>query len=310
MRTKIFKTLDEQIEILEEKGLIIGDYDKTKDLLFRENYFFISGYRHLFMKENKDKFFIKGTTFEELYSTFCFDRYLRNIIFKNILIIENNIKSIISYQLSKKYGHRDKDYLNPKNFTQDTLKVRQVHDVLNKMKRQIRTNGPEHTATMHYINNYGYIPMWILVKVLSFGMISELYNILKDEDKEVIGKFYKIDTESLSVYLSILSNFRNLCAHEEILYDHRTQKVIPDTRFHKLLNIETSEEEYIYGKNDLFAVLIIMKQMLTEEQFSDLINEINYEIEILDGKVDTVPLISILNRIGFPENWIELENID
>lgn len=310
MRTKIFKTLDEQIEILEEKGLIIGDYDKTKDLLFRENYFFISGYRHLFMKENKDKFFIKGTTFEELYTTFCFDRYLRNIIFKNILIIENNIKSIISYQLSKKYGHRDKDYLNPKNFTQDTLKVRQVHDVLNKMKRQIRTNGPEHTATMHYINNYGYIPMWILVKVLSFGMISELYNILKDEDKEVIGKFYKIDTESLSVYLSILSNFRNLCAHEEILYDHRTQKVIPDTRFHKLLNIETSEEEYIYGKNDLFAVLIIMKQMLTEEQFSDLINEINYEIEILDGKVDTVPLISILNRIGFPENWIELENID
>lgn len=310
MRTKIFKTLDEQIEILEEKGLIINDYDKTKDLLFRENYFFISGYRHLFMKENKDKFFIKGTTFEELYATFCFDRYLRNIIFKNILIIENNIKSIISYQLSKKYGHRDKDYLNPKNFTQDTLKVRQVHDVLNKMKRQIRTNGPEHTATMHYINNYGYIPMWILVKVLSFGMISELYNILKDEDKEVIGKFYNVDIESLSVYLSILSNFRNLCAHEEILYDHRTQKVIPDTRFHKLLNIDTYEDEYIYGKNDLFAVLIIMKQMLTEEQFSDLVNEISYEIEILDGKVDTVPLISILNRIGFPENWIELEDID
>ncbi len=310
MRTKIFKTLDEQIDILKEKGLIINDYEKTKELLFRENYFFISGYRHLFMKANKDKFFIEGTTFEELYATFCFDRYLRNIMFKHILIIENNIKSIISYQMSKKYGHKDKDYLNPQNFTQDTLRTRQVHDVLNKMRRQIRTNGLQHTATMHYINNYGYIPMWILVKVLSFGMISEFYNILKEEDKELIGKFYKIDIESLSVYLSILSNFRNLCAHEEILYDHRTQKVIPDTKYHKILNIDMSEDEYIYGKNDLFAVLIIMKQMLTEEQFSDLIGEISYEIDKLDGKVDTVPLISILNRIGFPENWRDIEDID
>ncbi len=310
MRTKIFKTLDEQIDILKEKGLTINDYEKTKELLFRENYFFISGYRHLFMKANKDKIFIEGTTFEELYATFCFDRYLRNIMFKHILIIENNIKSIISYQMSKKYGHKDKDYLNPQNFTQDTLRVRQVHDVLNKMRRQIRTNGLQHTATMHYINNYGYIPMWILVKVLSFGIISEFYNILKEEDKEIISKFYKIDPESLSVYLSILSNFRNLCAHEEILYDHRTQKVIPDTRYHKILNIDKREDEYIYGKNDLFAVLIIMKQMLTEEQFSDLIGEISYEIDKLDGKVDTVPLISILNRIGFPENWRDIENID
>ena len=310
MRTKIFKTLDEQIYILKEKGLTINDYEKTKELLFRENYFFISGYRHLFMKANKDKYFIEGTTFEELYATFCFDRYLRNIMFKHILIIENNIKSIISYQMSKKYGHKDKDYLNPQNFTQDTLRGRQVHDVLNKMRRQIRTNGLEHTATMHYINNYGYIPMWILVKVLSFGMISEFYNILKEEDKELISKFYKIDIESLSVYLSILSNFRKLCAHEEILYYNRTQKVIPDTRYHKILNIEISDDEYIYGKNDLFAVLIIMKQMLTEEQFSDLRGELSYEIDKLDGKVDTVPLISILNRIGFPENWRDIEDID
>lgn len=310
MGTKIFKTLEEQIEILEEKGLKIEDYEKTKDLLFRENYFFISGYRHLFMKGNKDKKFIEGTTFEELYATFCFDRYLRNIMFKHILIIENNIKSIISYQMSKKYGHKDKEYLNPQNFTQDTLKARQVHDVINKMRRQIRSNGVKHTATMHYINNYGYIPMWILVKVLSFGMISEFYNILKEEDKELISNFYNIDIESLSLYLSILSNFRNLCAHEEVLYDHRTQKVIPDTKYHNILNIDMSEDEYIYGKNDLFAVIIIMKQMLTEEQFSDLIGEISYEIDKLDGKVDTVPLISILNRIGFPENWRDIENID
>lgn len=310
MKNKIFKSLDEQIEILISKGLIIKDIEKAKDLLFRENYFFISGYRHMFMRSNKDKLFIEGTTFEELYATFIFDRKIRNIMFKYILVIENNMKSIISYQMSKKYGFKEKDYLNPKNFTQDSLKTRQVYDVLNKMKRQIRINGKQHTATLHYLSNYGYIPMWILVKVLSFGIISELYNILKSEDKLQIAEFYHINSESLGIYLNLLSSFRNLCAHEDILYDHRTQRVIPNTKYHAQLNIEKTEDnEYKYGKNDLFALIIIFKQMLLDEQFVDLINEISYEIDVLDGKVDAVPLNTILNKIGFPNNWREISKI-
>ena len=274
MGKKTFKTLEEQIAILQSKGLQINDYDKTKDILFRENYFFINGYRHLFQKSYKDTNFITGTTFDELYGTFVFDRNIRNITFKFILIVENNIKSIISYQLSKKYGFKEKDYLNPKNFNQDSMKVRQVYDVLNKMKRQIRINGKQHTATSHYLNNYGYIPMWILVKVLSFGIISELYGILKVEDQLAIAEIYNVDPETMSIYLALLSNFRNLCAHEDILYDHRTQRSIPDNRYHYMLDIPTTNDEYIYGKNDLFAVMIILKQMLTDVEFRDIMNQI------------------------------------
>ena len=101
---KIFKNLDEQIEILKARNLTITDEEKTKDILLRENYFFINGYRHMFLESSKSKKFFDGTTFEELYSTFLFDRNIRNIMFKHLLIVENNIKSIISYQLSKKYG--------------------------------------------------------------------------------------------------------------------------------------------------------------------------------------------------------------
>ena len=133
MANKVFKSLDEQVEILRSKGLVIKDVEYAKEILFRENYFFLSGYRHLFMRSQKDNSFIEGTTFEELYAVFLFDRGIRNIMFKYILIIENNIKSIISYQLSKKYGFKEKQYLNPKNFTQDSMKVRQVNDVLNKI---------------------------------------------------------------------------------------------------------------------------------------------------------------------------------
>ena len=304
MTEKIFKTLDEQIDILKGKGLVINDEAKARNILLRENYFFISGYRHLFMeKGTKDKF-LDGTTFEELYATFLFDRAIRNTFFKNILIVENNIKSITSYQLSRKYGFKEKDYLNPKNFSQDDLQFRQVRDVLNKVKRQIRVNGRKHTATFHYMEHYGYIPFWILVKVLSFGIVAEFYDILKYEDQDDISKFYKINPETLSTY------FRNVCAHEDILYDHRTQMVIPDIRFHELLNIPKDEDGYIYGKNDLFSLVIMLKVMLSKDDFNEMFSEIKREVKALDDIVNTVPLDTILNRIGFPSNWQTINELD
>ena len=310
MKNKIFRNLEEQISILKSKNLTIEDEEKAKQILLKENYFFISGYRHLLMKNYRDRLFIKGATFDELYAIFNFDRHLRNICFKNILIIENNIKSIISYQLSKKYGFQEKNYLNPSNYTQDPQKSKQVHDVLNKMRKQLAFNGKKHSATMHYMTNYGYIPMWILVKVLSFGLMSEFYCILKLEDKEEIAEMYNIKYEEMEVYLYLLANFRNLCAHEDILYDHRTQRSIPDNYIHKKLNIEKMEEEYIYGKNDLFALMIIFKYMLNADEFREMIREINYEIDTLDGKVNTVTIETILNRIGFPTNWTEIKNCE
>ena len=307
---KTFKSIDEQIEILKSKGLEIDDINYAKSVLLRENYFFLSGYRHLFLKSQKDRMFIPGTQFKELYAMFNFDRQIRNIFFKNILIVENNAKSIFSYQLSKKYGIKEKDYLNPKNFTKNSIKSRQVHDVLNKVKRQIRVNGKQHSATIHYITNYGYIPLWILVKVLSFGIMAELYGILTEEDQMEIASFYNLDIESLTIYLSILSNYRNLCAHEDILYDHRTQKSIPDSKYHYKLNIDMIDDEYVYGKNDLYSVVIIFKQMLSEDEFKEFINEIGYEIDILEGKTNVLPINNFLNKIGFPENWRDIINID
>jgi abortive infection bacteriophage resistance protein len=306
MSEKIFKNLDEQIEILKNKGLTIRDEGFAKRKLLSENYFFLSGYRHLLMENYKNRQFIKGATFEELYAIFMFDRNLRNILFKHILIVENNIKSIISYQLSKKYGYKESDYLTETNFTQDPLKVRQVRDVLSKVKRQVRVNSQKHAATIHYINNYGYIPMWVLVKVLSFGLTAELFGILKEEDKKVINDCYKLDSDQISSYLSILANYRNLCAHEDILYDYRTQKMIPDDEIHKKLQIPSYEGEYLYGKNDLFSILIIFKHMLEDIQFQELFREIFFEIDYLDNVVVCAPLENILNKIGLPNNWKEI----
>ena len=310
MIEKKFKNLDEQVAILQHKGMIVEDERYAKRILLRENYFFLNGYRHLFVRSKEDKRFKKGVTFEEMYSLFLFDRSFRNVIFKYLLVIENNLKSIISYQLSKKYGYRERDYLKEKNFTQAPEKRSQLNDLLRKMKRQIRVNGAQHSATLHYASNYGYIPLWILVKVLSFGIVSEMYQILKTEDQVEIANTYEIETDTLTVYLPILANYRNLCAHEDILYENKTQKMIDDTIYHQLLKIPKEDDTYISGKNDLFALLIIMKQMLQYEDFKNMCLELDNIIETLNYNLHTIKIDVVLERMGFPLNWKDLANIE
>ncbi len=309
MKTKTFKTLDEQIDILSSKGLVFDDIDVAKSILLRENYFFLSGYRHVFLNSN-NKTFIEGTKFRELYAMFSFDRQLRNIIFKNILIVENNLKSILAYVMSKNHGFKENNYLNPHNFVKDSRKTRQINDLIRKMKRQISVNGKQHSATAHYLINYGYIPLWVVVKVLSFGIVGELYTILQYQDQKEIADVFGIDIFSMVEYLPVLANYRNLCAHEDICYNNKTQKAIEDTRYHRLLYIPKIEDEYIYGKNDLFALVIILKSILKEDDFTLFMNEISYELDRLAGKLETIKIDKVLHVMGFPNNYKEIVRLD
>ena len=311
MKSKTFKTIDEQIEILKAKGLVIEDLDFAKQTLLRENYFFINGYRHLFLKSETDRIFLKGTTFKEIHCMFSFDRQLRNIIFKNILVVENNLKSITAYIMSKNHGFKENSYLNNNNYVRDSKKNRQINDLIRKMKRQIRINGKQHTATAHYIDSYGYIPLWIAVKVLSFGIISELFTILQYEDQKEISEIFDVDIDNLVEFLPILANYRNLCAHEDICYLNKTQKRIPETKYHRLLNIEKDEEgDYVCGQNDLFALIIILKHLLDKGNFNLFMREIDYELDYLAGRLHVIDIDKVLKEMGFPSNYKDIVRLD
>ena len=61
----------------EDRGCLFhatDNEDFAKEVLLRENYFFLNGYRYPFVKSRDEKVYIEGTTFEELYATFLFDR--------------------------------------------------------------------------------------------------------------------------------------------------------------------------------------------------------------------------------------------
>ena len=159
---------------------------------------------------------------------------------------------------------------------------------------------------MHYANKYGYIPLWVSVKVLSFGIISELFTILKKDDQYEIVDLYGLEIDSYANYLKVLSNYRNLCAHEDIVYDNRTHTCIDDSIYHRLLNIPMMNNEYIYGKNDVFSLIIIFKEMLNNDEIKSLVLEIDGLLKNLEYNLKTIPIVKILDRMGFPENWKDI----
>jgi len=65
------KTIEEQIELLKERGLIVKDEEKLKRYLKNISYYHFSIYFKHFQKDN---IFIEGTTFENVLNIYVFDQ--------------------------------------------------------------------------------------------------------------------------------------------------------------------------------------------------------------------------------------------
>ena len=73
-----------------------------------------------------------------------------------------------------------------------------------------------------------------------------------------------------------------------------------------LVTIDKTNDEYLYGKNDLFSLIIMFKILLEKKEFRMMMKEIEYELELLDGRVDSISLNRILDRMGFPPNFSKI----
>lgn len=99
--TKEFKTIDEQINILSERGLKFKNKKKAADVLKRYNYFdVINGFESILLKKNVQNKEYENVYFEDFRDIFFFDMKLKkNILFK-ILDIEARLRTAIAYNFA------------------------------------------------------------------------------------------------------------------------------------------------------------------------------------------------------------------
>lgn len=314
-----FKTIDNQIEILKSRNLIINDEQEAKEILMRENYYnLINGYKNPFLKTSVPNDEYNGTcTIDEIYELYKFDREIREIVFKYILKIENALRSQISYTFSKYHGHDN--YLKYENFetlsgssNENTItkQASKIYELIGKIQNDIKVSLKHKDYIKHYVVEHGYIPLWVLVNVFPLNRLSSFYKIMKQNERVEVSKYWGILEKDLKTYLDTLAFYRNLCAHDERLYCSKSSSYISDNTIHNQLGIPRGADgNYEFGKQDLFSLIIIFKIMLPSEDFNTAFNRINGRIESLRTKIKSISAEAILNEMGFKNNWYEIKNI-
>lgn len=190
---KEYKTNEDLITYLSSKGVIIVDNKDALEKIERYTYYsIVNTYKNIFKDKNGN--YIDNVTFDEIYALFEFDKNLKNIILKYCLEIETVIKSIMANQISKIYGI--KDYLNISNWD-DGINTDIKENLLKKINNEIEKDYNVHTAVTHYIDKYGFVPPFVLVKILTFGVASSYYGLLKQSDRQAIAKYFKISDKLL-----------------------------------------------------------------------------------------------------------------
>lgn len=110
---KPFKNLEEQLDILKDRGMKIHDYEFSKRILHRYSYYdIINGYKSYFLDPNfSEERFIPGVTLQDLFALYLFDTNLRDLVLSTIQTLEHQLRSIVAYRIAEKYGSNQSDYL-------------------------------------------------------------------------------------------------------------------------------------------------------------------------------------------------------
>ena len=129
---------------------------------------------------------------------------------------------------------------------------------------------------------------------------------MKQKEQNSIAKKFNIRSETLKTYLMNLGNVRNICAHDEKLYDIILTKRIGITEYHRKLKLINDKLKIVYATRDLFSIVIALKLLLEEEQFRAFYTEIIKSINMLEKELKTISIDNVLYKMGFPKNYKKL----
>ncbi len=288
---KEYKTNEELIDYLSSKGVVISDKEDALKKIERYTYYsIVNSYKSIFKDKNNN--YINDVSFDEIYALFEFDKNLKNLMLKFCLEIETVIKSAMANQISKVYGV--KDYLNTYNWDNsidDDIKKVLYEKINNEMKKDYKV----HTAVTHYLDKYGFVPPFVLVKILTFGVASSYYGLLKQSDRQAIAKYFKISDKLLKQILKNLTTIRNIAAHSDRLYNYTSKFYLS----FKLIDNTYTKPDNI---TNLYMVIRCMEKLLTQEQYEELYNSILEEISKLKDKLKSIDVGNITRIMGFPMN--------
>lgn len=228
-------SIEQQIYLLKERGLIINNTNYAIDILSQINYYRLSAYIRLFQEldtTTKKHIFVENTKFESIIELYNYDRFLRKELLSILLDIEVYIKTIFTYTLSVEIDENNKDpfilYKKDKLiFNDDKGKNYKIYTyLLNELKNSC--SSPKEIFIKHYKNKYKEapekLPIWLAVEIMTMGNIENFYSIINKEYQKLISKKLNIKDPSIFVsWLSTIRYLRNRVAHNYRVFNSRSK---------------------------------------------------------------------------------------
>jgi abortive infection bacteriophage resistance protein len=233
---KRFLTIDEQIELLERRGMEL-DGDPAR-WLRAVNYYRLSGYWYIYRTLEAQEGatthgdeFVPGTAFSAITALYEFDRKLRTLAHDGIERVEVALRSQVSYVLG---GHDPLAHEDPAMFRTEFDHAAWIATAKFRVARASKRSA----FIRHHADRYGGdIPIWALVDVLDFADVSILFEGMSISDQFAVaeGLGIRFDLNQLRTaqrekvlknhplarWLEQLTVLRNIAAHHGRLWNRK-----------------------------------------------------------------------------------------
>jgi abortive infection bacteriophage resistance protein len=281
---KPFLSFEDQIERLRTHGCDVENTSFAQTVLSRVNYYRFSAYFLPFKRKDGD--YREGTSFNSVYRIYEFDRKLKAVLFAAMARIEVFLRTQFAHYHAEQYG--------PLGYLKDSVFREKGHDharFMHKINDGIKNNAKV-PFVQHHIQNYnGQFPVWVIIELFTFGMLSRFYSDLYTKDQKTLAKnLFGLIPKTLSSWLHCCTDLRNNCAHHDRLY-YRIFPSFPAG----LPEMETKDKQRIFGMMLVLKELYPNKAEWNSEVFG-LIQSLLMEYQ---------PDIKLWH-IGFPQNWQEM----
>jgi len=284
--TKTPLTVEEQLDLLKSRGLIIENENRALHYLRRIGYYRLSSYCIPFkIKGDPNDSFKENASFNKVLNLYIFDRELRILIFDKIEKIEIAFRSSIMNHMSTKYGSH---WYTDKKLFADWYDHKKLMSEVEKLVK-----GSNELFIKHYKKKYTFPklpPSWMTFELLSFGQIYNIFNALPNEDKKAISSEYNLHYKIFLSWFLTINVIRNTCAHHSRLWN---RELGVKAKFPKIPLATVP-----FNNDRLYSILFIIKYLL---------NTITPASNFKNQLIELFKLSPIKPKLssGIPEKWFD-----
>ena len=137
---------------------------------------------------------------------------------------------------------------------------------------------------------------------------------MRQAEQNEISRTFGVKSKLFESMLMIMQLFRNACAHNEVIYNYKAYRSLSQNDIKPIydackIEVNSKTGRYSKGVNDVFALIIIFKVLLSKEKFANFLSQFNSALNSLNKKIDTQKFQEILLAMGIVEDLSILKNL-